>query len=120
MEEFTMAQQSKRDYLRSIYGRYASAARKEMAAILAEFCRVCGYHRKYAIWLLNRPLPEKARPRERALLKPSQLVGSPASHGQEPRRIAQPSASPWRGWTFSKKLKQEQQQRSRRIGQPFG
>ena len=105
MEEFTMAQQSKRDYLRSIYGRYASAARKERAAIFAEFCRVCGYHRKSAIWLLNRPLPEKARPR--APLKASPLVGSPASHGQEPRRIAQPSASPWRGWTFSKKLKQE-------------
>jgi hypothetical protein len=28
--------------------------------MLEEFCRVCGYHRKYAIWLLNRPLPEPA------------------------------------------------------------
>ncbi len=63
MEECTMAQQSKRDYVRSIYPRYASAHRQEKAAILAEFCRVCGYHRKYAIWLLNRPLPEKARTR---------------------------------------------------------
>ena len=63
MEECTMAQQSKRDYVRSIYPRYASAHRQEKAAILAEFCRVCGYHRKYAIWLLNRPLPEKARKR---------------------------------------------------------
>ena len=26
--------------------------------MLEEFCKVCGYNRKYAIWLLNRPLPE--------------------------------------------------------------
>ena len=43
----------------SAYPRYASAHRKEKAAILEEFSRVYGYHRKYAIWLLNRPLPEK-------------------------------------------------------------
>ena len=24
--------------------------------MLEEFCRVCGYNRKYAIWLLSRPL----------------------------------------------------------------
>jgi hypothetical protein len=60
MEECTMAHQSKRDYLRVLYPRYASAPRKEKAAMLEEFCRVCGYHRKYAIWLLNRPLPEPA------------------------------------------------------------
>lgn len=28
-----------------------------------EFTQVCGYHRKYAFWLLNRPLPEPPRPR---------------------------------------------------------
>jgi hypothetical protein len=29
--------------------------------MLEEFCKVCGYHRKYAIWLLKRPLsPPKA------------------------------------------------------------
>ncbi len=59
MEEFTMAHQSKRDYLRSMYSRYASAHRQAKAAMLEEFCRVRGYHRKYAIWLLNRPLPEQ-------------------------------------------------------------
>ena len=46
MEEFTMAHQSKRDYLRSRYPRYASAHRKAKAAMLEGFCRVCGYHRK--------------------------------------------------------------------------
>ncbi len=54
-----MAHQSKRDYLRFMYPRYASAHRKAKAAMLEEFCRMCGYHRKYAIWLLNRPLPEQ-------------------------------------------------------------
>ena len=57
MEECTMAQQSKRAYLRSIYHRYNHACRKAKTAILEEFTTVCGYNRKYAIWLLNRPLP---------------------------------------------------------------
>ena len=57
MKEFTMAQQSKRAYVRSIYHRYQRACRKAKAAMLEEFTKVCGYNRKYAIWLLNRPLP---------------------------------------------------------------
>jgi hypothetical protein len=28
--------------------------------MLEEFCRVCGYNRKYAIWLLIRPLSHGA------------------------------------------------------------
>lgn len=59
MEEFSMAQQSKREYLRSIHKRYSQANRKEKTAMLEEFCKVCGYNRKYAIWLLSRP-PSKA------------------------------------------------------------
>lgn len=58
-----MARPSRREYLRSIYHRYRRAGRKEKAAILAEFCRVCGYNRKYAIGLLNRPVPGAVRPR---------------------------------------------------------
>ena len=57
-----MAQQSKREYLESIYLRYRQSSRAEKQRILDEFMRVCGYHRKYAIGLLNRPLPEP-RPR---------------------------------------------------------
>jgi hypothetical protein len=57
-----MAQQSKREYLESIYLRYRQSSRLEKQRILDEFMRVCGYHRKYAIGLLNRPLPEP-RPR---------------------------------------------------------
>ena len=58
MEGFTVARRSKREYLRSIYERYRQAQRAEKKMMLEEFCKVCGYNRKYAIWLLNRPLPE--------------------------------------------------------------
>ena len=60
MEEFGMARQSKREYLRSIHKRYRQARRKEKTAMLEEFSRVCGYNRKYAIWLLSRSLPNTA------------------------------------------------------------
>jgi hypothetical protein len=56
MEEFSMARQSKREYLRSIHKRYRQGRRTEKTAMLEEFCKVCGYNRKYAIWLLSRPL----------------------------------------------------------------
>lgn len=60
MEGFNMARRSKREYLRSIYDRYQRASRADKGMILEEFCKVCGYQRKYAIWLLNRPLPPVA------------------------------------------------------------
>lgn len=60
MEGFTMARQSKREYLKSIYHRYRHAGRSEKSGILEEFCKICGYNRKYAIWLLNGPLPKAA------------------------------------------------------------
>lgn len=60
MEEFSMARQSKREYLRSIHKRYRQGLRNEKSAMLEEFCKVCGYHRKYAIWLLSRPLSNAA------------------------------------------------------------
>jgi hypothetical protein len=49
MEEYSMARQSKREYLRSIHKRYRQGRRTEKSAMLEEFCKVCGYHRKYAI-----------------------------------------------------------------------
>ena len=58
MEGFTMARRSKQEYLRSMYDRYQHAPRAQKGTMLEEFCKVCGYNRKYAIWLLNRPLPE--------------------------------------------------------------
>ena len=58
MEEFKVARQSKREYLQSIYARYRRGQRTEKSTMLEEFCKVCGYNRKYAIWLLSRPLPK--------------------------------------------------------------
>ena len=46
------------DYLRKIYPRYRRSSDEAKGRILDEFCRVCDYHRKYAIRLLNGPCPE--------------------------------------------------------------
>lgn len=48
----------KMEYLKKIYQRYHGANRKEKKQILDEFCKICGYNRKYAIWLLNNIHPE--------------------------------------------------------------
>lgn len=69
MERRRMGQQSKREYLESIYVRYRQSRRTEKQRILDEFMRVCGYHRKYAIGLLNRPLPVP-QPRRRTRRAP--------------------------------------------------
>jgi len=52
------------EYLRAIYERYRLAGRAGKKVILSEFCANTGYHRKYAIRLLNGPRPEK-RPKAR-------------------------------------------------------
>jgi hypothetical protein len=78
MEEFGMARQSKREYLRSIHERYRHGRRAEKTAMLEEFCKVCGYNRKYAIWLLRRPLkvnsPRRSAPRSATYSKPTILT----------------------------------------------
>jgi transposase InsO family protein len=51
------------EYLKAIYERYRKAERKAKKVILSEFCANTGYHRKYAIRLLNGPPPEKRRTR---------------------------------------------------------
>ena len=64
-----MSPSSKRDLLCAVYPRYLKASREQRSAILDEFCAATGYHRKYAIALLNRP-PEDvsgpSRPRRNA------------------------------------------------------
>lgn len=42
---------------RVIYGRYSKAEGKAKRGMLDEFCLNTGYHRKYAIGLLNGPPP---------------------------------------------------------------
>jgi hypothetical protein len=60
-----MSRQSKWEYLRKIYHRYAKASSRSKQSILDEFCLNCGYHRKYAIRLLNGPAPKLSPPRRR-------------------------------------------------------
>ena len=66
-----MSPQSKKEYLKSIVHRYKKANRKDKKNILDEFCNVCGYHRKYAIKLLNNtfarvnPKPKKQKKKGR-------------------------------------------------------
>src|SRR5688500_10208865 len=52
-------------YRQAIHGRYRAAARREKGRILDEFCRVTGYHRKYALRRLNGPPPGSGPPRRR-------------------------------------------------------
>ena len=70
METYGMARRSKHEYLRVIWPRYQRAERAEKTMMLDEFTQVCGYHRKYALWLLNRPLSESPRPRRVARRRP--------------------------------------------------
>jgi hypothetical protein len=52
-----MSLSAKRESLARIHGRYQRAGRPHKQRILDEFCATCGYHRKTALRLLNRPLP---------------------------------------------------------------
>jgi hypothetical protein len=56
------------EYFLVMHGRYRKAEGKARRGLLDEFCLNTGYHRKYAIRLLNGPPPgkrEEARPRGR-------------------------------------------------------
>lgn len=52
-----MSLSAKREALARIHGRYQRAGRLYKTRILDEFCATCGYHRKAALRLLNRPRP---------------------------------------------------------------
>lgn len=51
----------RRSYLEEIRFRYANSSKKAKAAILDEFCHVCGYSRKHAIKILKRKLNPRIR-----------------------------------------------------------
>ena len=55
---YRMKPNSRNDYLRRIHPRYQPAGAGQKRRILNEFCANCGYHRKYAIRLLNGPPPK--------------------------------------------------------------
>ena len=52
-----MGYKSRWEYFSAVYGRYQKGDRKAREAILNEFCLNTGYHRKYAIRLLNGASP---------------------------------------------------------------
>lgn len=62
-----MSLSAKREALARIHGRYQRAGRPHKKIILDEFCATCGYHRKAAVRLLNRPLrtgpPKRSGPK---------------------------------------------------------
>ena len=60
-----MGNKGRWEYLRAIYERYRTSGRKVKKVILSEFCANTGYHRKYAIRLLNGPRPEQRQRPER-------------------------------------------------------
>src|SRR5207245_3806296 len=70
LRRVTVGHQTKWEYLRAIYERHRQAGHRVKHVILNEFCLNTGYHRKYAIRLLNGPPPGKqpvGRARRRAL-----------------------------------------------------
>lgn len=70
-----MSHQGRLEYLRRIYDRYARASRAAKGSILDEFCNVAGYHRKYALRLLNGSYPQARRKRrQRSPTYPSSLI----------------------------------------------
>ena len=52
-----MSLSAKREPWPAFTARYQRAGRPHKTRILDEFCATCGYHRKAALRLLNRPLP---------------------------------------------------------------
>ena len=59
-----MSPQARREMLKAVRPRYRKASRPEKTRILNEFVAITGYHRKYAIQLLNHGAP-KRKPRKR-------------------------------------------------------
>ena len=71
-----MSLSAKRESLTRIHGRYQRAGRPHKTRILDEFCATCGYHRKAALRLLNRPLPSAPakRPGPKVLYDPAEVL----------------------------------------------
>jgi len=90
-----MTPMSRREYLRAIHARYRRSDPQQRGRILDEFCRICGYNRKYAIRLLNQPHPAAA-PRLRRRRAPCYE-----------RRVIQILAAVWEaaGYPWSVRLK---------------
>ena len=70
-----MTPAARREYVRAVRPRYTLAPWRAKPRILDEFCATTGYHRKYAINLLNRPPhPAEFPRRRRPLTYPAQVI----------------------------------------------
>ena len=106
-----MSEQSKWEYFQAIYSRYHKADKQEKQHIIDEFCRVCGYHRKYAIGKLSNPITkDKSRQRRRqrpfkytpALIPILQKIWEAAGYPWSVRlKAILPLWIPWIGKHFS-------------------
>lgn len=56
-----MSKSAQREYLAVLHRRYQRAGRRYKTQLLDQACSLCGYHRKSALRLMNRPFPEPAR-----------------------------------------------------------
>ena len=68
-----MSKMSKREYLIEMKKKYWKAGKKDKTRLLNDFCDFAGYNRKYALSLLNGPLPQKwkrYKPREKIYDQP--------------------------------------------------
>lgn len=54
-----MSKMSKREYLIQLKKKYWRSGKKQKSQLLNDFCEFTHYHRKYAVSLLNKPLPKK-------------------------------------------------------------
>ena len=79
------------EYLRTIHPRYRKADRQQRWLILDEFCSDGGYNRKYAMRLLNKPLPSKRPGKSRNRVRP---VASVEGAGG-PRSVWEAGGYPW-------------------------
>jgi hypothetical protein len=55
----SMSKNTRTEYLISIRNRYSSSSKLEKKKILDEFCKNCGYNRKYSIRILNQKIKKK-------------------------------------------------------------
>jgi len=92
-----LGSKAKWEYFRVLYERYRNSERKAKKVMLDEFCRNTGYHRKYAIRLLNGPPPGREPLRSRRPRRAS-------SYGSQVLSIL---AAVWEaaGYTWSVRLK---------------
>ena len=56
-----MSNNSRKEYRKAIQKRYRIADKNTKKMILDEFTEVCGYHRKYAIRVLNSPIHKRRK-----------------------------------------------------------